>query len=113
MFWITGLLGLALALSPFILGYASHGIALWTSLILGAIVVLLSIIGLNSSAADKRWVNWVVGLAGVAAFIAPFIFGYTDHAQPLWAGLILGAVLAILDGFKAFQAPPMEMGAHH
>jgi hypothetical protein len=111
MFWITGLLGLALGLAPFVLGYAAHGIALWTSLILGAIIVLFSIIGLTSAAEDKRWVNWVVGLAGLAALIAPFIFGYSNHAQPLWAGLILGVLLAILDGYKVFQTP--EPASHH
>ena len=111
MFWITGILGLLLGLSPFVLGFANSAIALWTSLVLGVIVVVASIIGLASQAMDKRWEYWVIGLAGVAAFIAPFVFGYASRAEPLWAGLILGAALAVLDGFKAFQPPPMA--GHH
>lgn len=112
MFVITGFLGAALAIAPFVLGFADHGSALWINLVLGVIVAVVSMIGLASTTMDKRWEYWVLGLAGVAAFIAPFIFGYADHAQPLWTGLIVGAVLAVLDGLKAFQPPP-KVEPHH
>lgn len=111
MFWITGILGVALGVSPFVLGFAEHVAAVWTDIALGAIVVIVSCIGGSSDAMDKRWAYWVMGLAGVVALIAPFVFGYADHTQPLhapplWAGLVLGALLALLDGVKVFQAPP-------
>lgn len=105
MFWITGILGLLLGLSPFILGFANQGVALWTSLVLGVIVVVVSIIGLISSAADKRWMYWVIGLAGLLAVIAPFILGYAGSASALWTSIIVGAVLALWDGVKVFQQP--------
>ena len=112
MFWVTGVLGLALGLSPFVLGFADHDIALWTSIVLGVIAVAISIIGLISTAMDKRWMYWVTALAGLAAFIAPFVFGYSDHAEPLWTGLLLGAGLAVLDGIYAFQPPPTTEPQH-
>ncbi len=111
MFWITGILGLALGLSPFVLGFADHSLALWTSIVLGVIVVVVSILGLFSTAMDKRWINWVMGLTGLAVFIAPFSFGYARHAQPLWAGLFMGAAL-MLASLWAFQTLP-EMSSHH
>lgn len=106
MFLITGILGVALIASPFLLGFTHHSVALWASLILGAIVWAVSFFGEATMAEAKRWMYWLIGLAGVAAFTAPFVFGYTDHAQPLWAGVVLGVLLALLDGIKAFQAPP-------
>ena len=111
MFWITSILGVALGVSPFVLGFADHIVAVWTYIVLGAIVLIVSYIGGASGAMDKRWAYWVMGLAGVAAFVAPFLFGYADHTQPLhapplWAGLFLGALLALLDGVKVFQALP-------
>ena len=112
MFWISGLLGLLLGLSPFVFGYAGHAIALWTSIVLGALVILIAIIGQSSTAMDKRWEYWVIGLSGLAAFIAPFVFGYSNVVTLLWSGLILGALLAVLDGYKAFQTPPTMEHPH-
>lgn len=106
MFWITGVLGLALGVAPWVLGYADHSSALWASVILGLVVLLVSAWGLISQATDKRWEYWVIGLAGLAAFIAPFIFGYSDDAQPLWTGLILGAILVVLEAAKIIQQLP-------
>jgi len=111
MFWITGILGLALGLSPFAMGFASHGIALRASLVLGVMVVAVSLIGLASKPMDKRWEYWALGLFGLTTFIAPFIFGYARHAQSLWAGLFVGAAL-MLASLWASQTPP-EMSAHH
>lgn len=105
MFWATGVLGLVLGVSPFIFGYADQSAALWTSLILGAIVVVVSIIGVSSKQADKRWIYWVIGLAGLLAVILPFILGYSGVASALWTSLIIGAILALWDGVKAFQQP--------
>jgi hypothetical protein len=103
---------LALGLSPFVLGFVDHDIALWTSIVLGVIVVVISIIGLSSKAMDKRWMYWVIGLTGLAAFIAPFVFGFSDHAEPLWTGLLLGGGLAVLDGVYAFRPPPVMEPQH-
>lgn len=71
MFWITGVLGLALGVAPWVLGYADHLSAMWASVVLGLVVLLVSVWGLISRAADKRWEYWAIGLAGLAAFIAP------------------------------------------
>lgn len=111
MFWITGILGLALVLAPFLMGFAEHGIALWTSLVLGVIALAASSIGLVSKALDKRREYWALGLAGLAAFIAPFVFGYARHVQALWAGLFMGAAL-VLASLWASQAPS-EISSHH
>lgn len=105
MFWITAVLGLALGVAPWVLGYADHVAAMWTSVILGLIVFLASAAGLIARPAQERWEYWVIGLAGVAAFVAPFVLGYSNHAEPLWTALILGTALAVLEAFGLFRAP--------
>lgn len=104
MFWITGLLGLVLAVSPFVLGYSDIPGALWTNIVLGAFIFAVSVIAVLY-AGSRRWPGWVIGLAGVAAVIAPFIFGYSDVALPLWTTIALGAVLIILDAIAVLQPP--------
>lgn len=112
MFWVTGILGLALGAAPFVLGYADHESALWTSIILGLVVVIASLAGLIARPANEKWEYWTIAAAGLAVFVAPFFFNYADHAEPLWTGLILGAALAVLDVIKALQPPPV-MTSHH
>lgn len=105
MFWITAILGVALGVAPWILGYAGHVAAMWTSVILGLVVFIASAAGLIARPPQERWEYWAIGLAALAAFVAPFVLGYSDHAEPLWTALILGATLLLLDAFELFRAP--------
>jgi bacteriorhodopsin len=76
MYWFTGILGLAMAVAPFALGYSDNTFAMWTSVILGLAVLLASLF----EALDERkakWEWWVTGIAGILAVIAPFVFGFT------------------------------------
>lgn len=101
MYWLTGILGLAMAVAPFALGYRDHTFAMWTSVILGVVVLLASIYeGMDERQAKWEW--WVVGLAGILAVIAPFAFGFTTMTMAFWAMLILGALVAILAGYETF-----------
>ncbi len=66
MYWLTGILGLLLVIAPFVLVFNGNPVALWTSVILGAAVVVVSAI--------KGWVHdttpweyWVAGILGILA----------------------------------------------
>jgi len=52
MYLLVGLLGLMSIVSPYLFGYSEDAIALWTSLGLGAVLVVASI--LEGIAADKE-----------------------------------------------------------
>jgi len=107
MYWITGILGILLIIAPFLLGYRSDSPAMWSNLILGAIVVLVSAIkGLFPD--ETRWEYWVAGIMGVLAIIAPFVLRFSTVATALWATLVLGVVVAVLAVYEAYT-----MGGHH
>lgn len=93
MYWITGLLGVAFAAAPFLLGYSDNSAALWTSVVLGGITVLVSYL---ESAAGKyqRWEYWVAGVAGVGAIVAPYAFGYGNITQAVVISVVIGLLLA-------------------
>lgn len=79
MYWFTGLLGLAMALAPFIQGYQHNSIATWTSIVLGVVVLVVSVLeALDQKHAKWEW--WVAGAAGILAVLAPFVFGFTAVA---------------------------------
>ena len=95
MLWTMSALGLALMLAPFVLNYSSNSAALWTSLILGAVIALVS--GYKAVTKDtEEWENWAAGIAGVLAVFAPYVLGFSGIAAALWTNVILGAAVAIL-----------------
>ena len=79
MYWLTGILGILLIIAPFILGYRGDSPALWSNVILGAIVVIVSAI--KAYIPDTtRWEYWIAGIGGVLAVIAPFVLHFSAVA---------------------------------
>jgi len=101
MFRYTGLLGLLLIIAPYLLGFANNAAAFWTSLVLGAILVITSF--LEGLAADREtWEYWVIGIVGVGTILTPFILGFSAASTSLWALVIIGLVTMLIAGIKLF-----------
>ena len=99
MYWLTALLGVALGVAPFLLGYADNTNAMLTSIILGVIVLIASVI--ESLDEEKaRWEYWIAGFAGIFAIAAPFLFGFSALTSALWASVAVGAVIVLLSGYE-------------
>jgi len=101
MYWVTGILGAVMAGAPFALGYNTHSGAMWTGVVLGVIVLLVSIYEAMDESKAK-WEYWIAGIAGVLVVGAPFVLGFTTVSAALWTTLILGLVLLILTGYEVF-----------
>lgn len=101
MYLIIGFLGLLSIIAPFVLNYNQDIVALWTSLIVGAVLIVTSV--LEGFAADKdRWEYWVAGIAGVGAILAPFVLGFSGLAAALWTLIIVGAVTVLAAWTKLY-----------
>lgn len=99
MYWLTGILGILLILSPFVLGYRGDTPALWSSVILGVVVVVLSAIkGLFPD--QTRWEYWAAVILGILAILAPFVLRFSAVAAALWASVILEVIVVVLAGYK-------------
>ena len=109
MFIITGLLGVALALAPWVFNYSNDSTAMWTSVIVGGLVALASAVKgvlLDTEEGNANWEYWVAGLAGVVAIAAPFVLGFTAVTAALWASIIVGALVVIISGYEVVVAQP-------
>ncbi|MCB0112028.1 MAG: SPW repeat protein [Caldilineaceae bacterium] len=103
MYWLTMILGIAMAIAPYLLGYRDNTIAMWSSVLLGAVVAVVSIYeGMDAKHAKWEW--WVVGIAGVVAVLAPFVFGFNTLTMALWTLVVLGILAVILAGYEVFFA---------
>lgn len=107
MYGVTSLVGLALVIAPFILGYSLQPTPLWTSLILGAMITLAS--GYKTLTEDRaNWEGWVAGIAGIVAILAPFVLGFSAVSAALWTNIILGGIVAVLAGYQVFGNPNLR-----
>jgi hypothetical protein len=105
MYFITGLMGVAMMVAPWFFGYNNDNTALWTSLILGAAIVLVS--GYKAIMQDTaRWEYWIAGILGVAAIVAPFVLQFTALTAALWTSIIVGALVALVSGYEVIVAEP-------
>ena len=107
MYWITGILGLALGIAPFVLGYGEDSSAMWTSVVLGAIVLLVSAYRAFDNS-EAGWEYWVAGMAGVLAVIAPFVLGFSALTTALWTSVVVGVIVAVLAGYEVFYDLPRQ-----
>lgn len=105
MFWVTALLGLALGVAPWVLGYADHAAALWASVVLGLVVFLASVSGLIVRRTREHWEYWVLALATLAVIAAPVVLGYSSHAEPAWTALLLSAGLVMVNASQLLRMP--------
>ncbi len=94
MYWATAILGVLLAAAPFVLQYTDNPAALWTSLLIGAGVVLVS--AFEAVEKDKDPIEyWLAGILGLAAIGAPFVLSYTEATTAMWATIIAGTLIGI------------------
>lgn len=95
MYFITAFLGIILLAAPYVLGFSQNMGALWTSLIVGAVLIVTSILE-AVALGRERWEYWVLLVTGLAAIVAPFAIGFTALNSALWTLVIIGALTAFL-----------------
>lgn len=96
--WITALLGVALFVSPFVLGDTSQTAAAWTAWVGG---VLLFVFGGGMLLARReRNFEYLPLVLGILLFIAPWVLGFSGVTAMAWSAWIIG-VLAFVAAVSA------------
>jgi hypothetical protein len=90
---LAALIGVWFIIAPWVVNFSDDKGALWTSVIIGAVQVISSLLGFVGSG-WTAWQNWISLLAGVWFIIFPFI--YTVNNGEIWASVVLGAVTVII-----------------
>ena len=87
------LAGLGLALSPWFLEFTTVAAAAWNAWIVGAAIALIALAALVSYHRAEEWVN---GLLGLWAVIAPWVLGFSELRSAMGAHVVLGLVVVIV-----------------
>lgn len=107
MYRITALLGVALGLAPFVLNYDQTPTALWTSLAIGAVLLVASGFEWLENGKDNLE-YWIAGLVGLAAIAIPFLFGFSGVA--VWTLVIVGAATVLAAGARLYMGGGTRYG---
>jgi hypothetical protein len=85
--------GVALALSPWLFGYAADAVAVWHACIAGIVTVLIATGALVAFQKYREWANLIVGVWIVAA---PWVLGFTVLAAAMWSHVIAGVTIVAI-----------------
>jgi hypothetical protein len=88
--WVVLAAGAFLALSPLWVDVGTGGT--WAMVIIGLGIVALAVVALAMPGAYVD--EWVTAVVGVVAFIAPWLFSYTENTAAAWTSWIVGVVVA-------------------
>jgi hypothetical protein len=91
---LAALIGVWFIVAPWVVNFSDDKGALWTSVIIGAVQVISSLLGFTGSG-WTAWQNWISLLAGAWFIIFPFI--YSLDTGETWASVVLGAVTVLLN----------------
>ena len=90
---VNFLLGLALFVSPFVLGYQGDRPAAMNAYIVGAIVAILA---LASIFAFQSWEEWLSALLGAWLIISPWALGFSSDSTAVGTHVVLGIAIIVL-----------------
>ena len=107
MYWATGTLGFLFAISPYLFGYSDNFAALWTSLLLGGAVIVVSFVE-GVARGKQQWEYVAAVLAGLAAVVSPFMFGFGNHQVATWTTIGIGVVVAFLAGIRLYGGTSLD-----
>ena len=98
--WINAVLGAALFVSPWVLGFAqAGGVAVWSAWILGGAILIVALAGQLIPAA---WGEALMLLFGLGSIASPWAFGYSADSRPMSSAVIIGALVAVLSLWATF-----------
>lgn len=92
---VNAVLGLFLAISPWLIGYEDQALATWSAGITG---LLLCAVALGAVFVPRAWEEWTECALGVWMIVSPWALAFSGHAlatqTALWTGIVV-VVLAL------------------
>lgn len=90
---VNALMGLALAISPWVLGYAGMSMAMSNAVVIG---LLLAAIAVGAIVMPRAWEEWGEGILGLWMVASPWILGFATARNPMLAHVVVGLVVLAL-----------------
>lgn len=89
--WVSLIAGAYLALSTLWVDVDTGGT--WAMVVIGVAIVVMALVALAMPGAYID--EWMTVAGGVVAFLAPWLFSYSDQSGAAWTSWIVGVVVAL------------------
>lgn len=96
IFWqdtVNLILGAALFVAPWVLGFAGEQAPAFNAYIVGAVIVALALAALF---AFQVWEEWVSAALGAWLIISPWVLGFSGHTEALYSHVLVGIATIVL-----------------
>jgi len=94
---LSVVLGVCLALTPWVLGFAGEPAAAWNAWLVGAAIAVVAV---GAFLAFRPWEGWVKFALGVWAIVAPWLLGFSHVDSAIYAHVIVGVMVAALSAIE-------------
>jgi hypothetical protein len=98
---VNFVLGACLASAPWVLGFTGQTAAAWNVLVVGAAVAFVAVDALANLTEWEEWANMALG---IWAILAPWLLGFAEVAQAMYAHLFIGLIVTVLAAVDLWMA---------
>ena len=90
---VNAVLGVAVAVSPWVLDYSSETIATSNAVVIGLALVAAA---LGAMLAPKAWEEWTEAVFGLWMVISPWMLGYSHVQTAMYVAVGVGLIVVLL-----------------
>jgi hypothetical protein len=99
--WASLILGLWLIAAPWVVGFSGNEAATWNGVLLGAAVIVLTLV---DAFRPDPWPERVSLLVGLWTAISPMVLGFTGDKAAAASTAITGVLIVLLEAGAAWMA---------
>lgn len=107
---VNALMGLALAISPWVLGFAGNSMAMSNAVVIG---LVLAAVALGAVVMPSAWEEWAEGALGLWTVAAPWIVGFAGLRDAMLAHVVIGLVVVALAAWTLATDAEYTPWMHH
>lgn len=110
---VNALLGIWFIIAPFVLNFTGYPAPMWTSIVGGAILLILAGWAVfDAKIRRQAWIQYVNGLVGIWFIIFTYVYPHVAGVANLrWTTIVGGLIALVLCVWLAFSVLPREAHA--
>jgi len=105
---VNVLLGIALFISPWALGYSTESSAALNAHVIGAVIAVMALAALF---AFRVWEEWISAALGAWLIVAPWVLNFSGHAVAMRTSVVIGIAAIVLALWSANEHTSGHMSA--